>query len=414
MHYKKETHAIRMARLLVIKKMGGDLSESQQVDMDQWCEFSAEGQKLYKELFDGIDPLATSEELARYDGVKALKRFQKNRVSQPPISKFRKPILQWISVAAILVCCTSIGIYLYNLQSNADLKDTQAMEEDVMPGTDKAILTLADGTVVHLKEGHSGIVVGSNDIKYSNGHTLESDVINSQQGQLLSLRTPRGGQYQVQLSDGTKVWLNADSELKYPLQFSGDSREVELSGEAYFEVTHRYQNTKRDGQRLPFIVRSDRQIIQVLGTSFNVNTYPGAPSKTTLLEGSVAVCRTDKQERFLLKPHQQLTIDDDNVKLKNIESGDIPLWKDGVFILSDIALQDVMAQIARWYNVEVKYHSDELKTMKFEGSVPRYDKLKSLLSIIEKAGDVIFELKDNIIIVKKKPHNPTAYAKRKQ
>ncbi len=404
MDHKSEIQAIRIGHLLLLKKMGDeDLNASEQAILDQWRDSSVENQNLYQQLFGNQAQLHKWEDAKSYDAVKALGRFKAKRSNQPRVRRFSKSIIRWTVAAAVLLCVTgSIGIYLYNSYNTSEQGELVAVESDASPGTDKAMLTLADGTVVDLNEEQSGIIIGENGIKYRDGHVIEGSSLKNQKAQLLSLRTPAGGQYQVQLSDGTKVWLNAGSELKYPLQFTGEVREVELSGEAYFEVTQQYKNTKRGAERLPFIVRSDKQIIQVLGTSFNVYAYSGEVSKTTLLEGSVAVFRPDHKDRYQLKPYQQLTIEGEEIALKSIEMHEATLWKDGVFNLSGVALQDIMTQVSRWYDVSVSYQSAELKKMNFEGTVPRYENLKSLLSIIEKAGNVSFELKDNTVIVKKK------------
>lgn len=408
MDHKNEIHAIRMGRLLLRKKMQGNLTDSEQAALDQWCQSSPHYQRLYDEQFDPTAPHPELQTILRYDATKALDRLHKKRTHQQPVRRISKAVIRW-SAAAILLITSSVGIYLYNRHTLPQQKDTMALEADVSAGNDQAVLTLADGTIVDLSEEQAGIVIGEKGISYVNGSAIGDSHLKNQKEQILSLRTPRGGQYQIQLSDGTKVWLNAGSELKYPLQFTGDIRQVELSGEAYFEVAHQYKNTKAGAQRIPFTVLSDRQIIQVLGTSFNVSAYVGSPTKTTLLEGSVSISASNNQRKYLLKPLQQLTIDGDDVTLKNIESNNSTLWKDGVFNLSGVALQELMEQVSRWYNVDVSYRSPELRQLNFEGTVPRYETLKSLLAIIEKAGDVSFELKDNTVIVKKKPNKPTAY-----
>ena len=308
-----------------------------------------------------------------------------------------------IAVAAAVAAITlSIWIYISrhpNPSSRTAGRDLYT--NDITPGKNTATLTLADGKVISLSEAKSGVVIDASKITYSDNtviSTAHSDErsFNNANGKDLSIlrddvvvKTPRGGTYQVVLSDGTHVWLNADSKLDFPSNFRTlKQRIVKLTGEGYFEVA-------KDRAK-PFIVESSGQRVTVLGTHFNVNAYADeAAVRTTLLEGSVNVNGT------ILSPNQQAINAGNNIQIKAIDPASAIDWKNGEFVSDNENLASIMRKISRWYNVEVVYDSEELKKRTFDGSLSRYDNVSRILKAIEFAGAVKFKVEGRMITVLK-------------
>ncbi|MDR2283676.1 MAG: FecR domain-containing protein, partial [Sphingobacterium sp.] len=202
---------------------------------------------------------------------------------------------------------------------------------------------------------------------------------------------PRGGQYQITLSDGTKVWLNSDSRLKYPLHFIGAERTIELEGEAYFEVSHNYK---------PFVVKTDRQRIQVLGTKFNVSSYSdNTVATTTLLEGSVRV--STPYGNNLLAPGHELVVTTSGSKMNEVYAKDAIAWKEGLFVFDNITLDDVMDKVSRWYNVDIHFVDEGLKKELVFAVIQKSENISVVLDKIASTGIATFKVERGHINVTK-------------
>jgi len=270
----------------------------------------------------------------------------------------------------------------------------------IVPGSNKAYLTLANGQKIALTGVANGKIAkqaGITITKTRNGqlvYHIDKSPAGSNSNAAITfntIETPRGGQYQVILPDGTQVWLNAASSLKYPTTFSGNSRQVQLSGEAYFEVAH-------DAAR-PFKVLSKGQQIEVLGTHFNVNAYDDDPAiQTTLLEGSVKISNNTGQ--VMLKPGQQATLKDDYLQfsVKNVDANDAIAWKNGYFMFKNENIKSVMKKIARWYDVDIDYEGD-LYQKRLGGTVSKFEKINDLLHTIQLTHSVHFKVIGRRVIV---------------
>jgi len=260
----------------------------------------------------------------------------------------------------------------------------------VKPGGNSATLRLANGTLLELDKQASGIVMGES-ITYENGKSIAAAALDKQgmaadpSKVVLELATPLGGIYQITLPDGTKVWLNAGSSLKYPMSFAKNERRVSLEGEAFFEVT-------KDSAR-PFKVLSKGQEIEVLGTAFNVNAYPdNTVIKTTLVNGKVKLSNDKRySEAIYLLPGQQSTNSNNGkIQLANVDTAPFTAWKEGLFYFDETPLSDALQQIGRWYNVEVKYKGEVPQTH-FYGRIKRSKPLRDVLDVLEEGG-LRFEL----------------------
>jgi len=302
-----------------------------------------------------------------------------------------------IAIAASIVLCFGLGFYMISGRNALPLAAKTELK-DILPGGNKALLTLADGTVVNLDDAKNGQIANQNGIeirKAKNGQ-LEY-VINEVQNASLTgsnaISTPRGGQYQVSLPDGTKVWLNAATTLKYPYAFAKNERVVELNGEAYFEVA-------KDHAR-PFRVKTDAQTVEVLGTHFNINAYHDeAVVKTTLLEGAVRVSAASGSVN--LHPGEQAQFSMASARLIVDQQIDIDkemAWKNNIFSFDNDDLQSIMRQISRWYDVEVVYEG-KISTEKYVGEIPRSSNLAEVFKILE-LNHVHIDAKGKVLTITK-------------
>lgn len=304
--------------------------------------------------------------------------------------------------AAIIIIMCAVGAYFWTTNKKTDqtlANGNKQLQPDVPPGGDKAVLTLGDGSKIILDSAANGDLAdqgGVQVIKLANGQLLyQVKGLSENEVMLNTMSTPVGGQYQVVLPDGTKVWLNAASSITYPTAFNGKNRQVKISGEAYFEVVS--DKTK------PFMVDVDgRSSVQVLGTSFNINSYRDEPAiKTTLLEGSLKVTRemTDR-EGALLKPGQQASISDKTPGI--VVSPDIDLaqtiaWKNGLFNFNGLTVHEVLNQLARWYDIKIQIRGKE-PDFHFMGEMYRNVNLSDVLEMLKKFG-VKFRMEGKTLIV---------------
>lgn len=207
------------------------------------------------------------------------------------------------------------------------------------------------------------------------------------------MKTPRGGEYTVVLSDGTKVYLNAASELKYPVQFDSKKRQVHLSGEAYFEVT-------RDTNR-PFYVVTDAVRVKVYGTEFNVNTYGIGGTQTTLVSGKVGIRGKSSEREYMMEPSQlaEFDVNGEFKGIRNVNAGTYTAWKEGFFVFENEGLEDILNRLARWYDVDVFYGSEKVKGYHFTGHMEKYEDVEIILNAISKMVGVHFTIKDRTIVI---------------
>lgn len=348
---------------------------------------------------------------------------------------------QIAAVAAILVVVTMVW-YFYNSSYQRFDAGSGHKTADILPGGNSATITLPDGKKIALSNVKTGVVVNVGGLRYSDGSKVQvssrtepfgpdeksdqslrgssgdpslygykegrssSSDIGKIRSSYVVLSTPKGGTYQVVLPDGTKVWLNAASSLAFPPGFAGvSSRRVELKGEAYFEVAKVMVGAKK--MRMPFVVVSRGQEVEVLGTHFNINSYEDEGSiKTTLLEGAVRVTSLGNQGlssksyvgSSVLKPGQQAELTGNTIKLATADLEEVMSWKNGKFIFNDESLESIMRKVSRWYDVSVEYQGVS-KQLLFGGLVSRSKNISSVLEVMESTGKVKFKISGRKIIV---------------
>ena len=313
--------------------------------------------------------------------------------------KSRRMTLRWSVAASVILL---IGLFVGRaIDGVRDMREDQLLAKSVMqPGTSKAILTMADGEKVMLdRERKLDIQLNERMRVASNGQGIVYEengkgVVKEEYNKLV---TPIGGEYRLTLSDGTKVFLNAASELKYPVEFMGDRRVVDLDGEAYFEV-------HKDNQR-PFVVRTKGAEVCVLGTSFNVNTY-GDDGRiyTTLVNGSVRVLSVKNGQEKVLTPGMQgvMNMQTGQLMVREVDVESYVAWREGRFVFRTMTLDLIMQQLQRWYDFEVFYQNLELKDYEFRGVIKRDMDLDKVLSVIKATTNVDFEVKGKVITIIKR------------
>lgn len=359
------------------------------VELDEFLRYfwDDENEDIFKELmqsnFDSTAPEGFPQE--RVDRISHnVDDVVLNHVRPKP----RKlPTYRWLSiVAAAVVVLVGSYVFFNKVEEKPPIKFA-GTTEDVDPGTNRATLTLESSSSIALSEDKTGITIGKDGILYEDGTKIAENL----QVQHAVLSTPRKGQYQATLPDGSKVWLNAESSLHYPTAFTGNQRKVELKGEAYFEVAHNAEQ--------PFIVETASQQVKVLGTEFNINSYDNEPSTlTTLINGGIELNRKKDKTVKTLKPGQQASLGADNFTVSAVDIRPFVAWKKGEFRFKDTPLHEALRQIERWYDVEIDYTKipDDIEIYAY---IRRDKKLSSVLFALEKITDLKFTVKERRLML---------------
>lgn len=379
---------------LISLYMVGEISREEMDRLMRWVEMSDANRAFFQKV-SGDD--AWKERYARYrkiDEKAAFTRFERR------IKGRRVYFRQWIGYAAAV--CLVVGLVTWFWTGEDKSKQSMVMAESIQPGEMKATLKLSTGEEIRLdgKTEETVSAEGSMQVRNTNDGIIyeRQDTLSGNGGgenRFNTLKTSRGGEYSVILSDGTVVYLNSASELRYPVQFNERERIVYFSGEGYFEVA-------KDRER-PFHVVVDDMRIRVYGTEFNVNTFKETGVQTVLLEGSVGISVKGKQEEYRLKPSQMAEFNrkDLSVEVKDVNPESFVAWKAGFFAFDEESLEEIMNTLARWYDVEVFYVNNDLKNLHFTGHLKRYDQITTILKAIESAVNVKFSVKGRTISVMK-------------
>ncbi len=302
-----------------------------------------------------------------------------------------------LSAAAVVLLVAASSFYFIRLYQQDPLVAKSAdtslpqKKQDVLPGSNKAILTLSDGTSINLDAADTGKVAeqgGTGITKSGPGQLVYGPAVsgNGNSNLFNTITTPRGGQYQLVLPDGTSVWLNAASSLKFPTVFSGKSREVVLTGEAYFEVS--------SNKSKPFLVLARGSVTEVLGTHFNIMAYEDEVFTTTLFEGSVKV-KYRESERMIV-PGQEARIAG-TIKVSNADGDNAMAWKNGLMVFHNSSIQTIMRQISRWYDLTITYGGNMPQRL-FTGKIPRNAPLSQVLKVLE-LSNINFQIENKELIV---------------
>ncbi|SHE74063.1 FecR family protein [Pedobacter caeni] len=332
--------------------------------------------------------------------------FQAGRTEEELPVHQPKRWLAIVAAAAVLLLISAVALFYYSNYSDqenlagqpAEMAGTTAIH-DVEPGGNKAVLTLADGTRIALDEVSNGKIANQSGIsitKAADGqlsYTIkEGQDQQNETSQINTISTPKGGKYQINLPDGSKVWLNAASSLKFPTRFSEEERKVELKGEAYFEISKQHSRSGRQPFKVITLADNGRsQEVEVLGTHFNINAYGNENAmRTTLLEGSVRVTNLSSKASGLLTPGQQAILKNDRIKIATADLEEVMAWKKGNFLFNNLKLTDIMKQLERWYNVEVDYA--HIPDTRYHGFISKDVTLSQVLDMLELTGSLKFKI----------------------
>jgi ferric-dicitrate binding protein FerR (iron transport regulator) len=381
---------LRMAALTA-KRIKGTISREEESALDQWIAGSEHHQQLFEEMRDESYRAALLQEMDAPDIESALRKMSTRLGYENEYrSRFRRSI-RYVAAAtvAFLLVCSSLYVSWHKKSSVAWSPAHYRQNKDIAPGRNGAVLTLANGTRIVLDslddgviatQGGTKVVLNNRRLAYTPGPGSAGAV-----GYNI-MTTPKGRQFELVLPDGTRVWLNAASSLHYPTAFTGRERVVEIIGEAYFEVAH--------NERIPFKVKINNATeIEVLGTNFNVNAYNDEPViKTTLLSGSVKVTGGKKKQTLIMRPGQQSEVDTDGtINLEKDANTSLAVaWKEGRFEFQG-SIQDIMRQVARWYDVEVVYEGD-VSDKAFGGAISKYENVSRVLQMLELTGTIHFKM----------------------
>lgn len=296
-------------------------------------------------------------------------------------SNNRRSYIQWAAMLAIFM---GLSLLLYTYRSFLRSDDQVQTTVNIRPAKATASLLLGDGRHITLREAQSEVIIRNRQIFYGDGMPVSAEVFDAENQ--IKLHTPYGGTYKITFADGTQVQLNAGSTISFPVAFPADSRRVELVGEAYFDVE------KGTAQRWPFEVHSEQQIARVLGTTFNISAYPNTEKQTTTLyTGSLEIVDKRHAIPLRLKPSEQveLVATKPHAVVTPVGSNASD-WTRGLFVFDGQKLSDIMAQVERWYNVEVVFQ-DPVQAEIFNGSISRYKDLADVLAVMEMTGTVKFQ-----------------------
>ncbi|MDI3319844.1 FecR family protein [Pinibacter soli] len=387
---------------LFYRVIDGTASESEKIELAELSVQPKHEQQLTELLGEGWDTYASGEEI--FSNVvsanilnKAIESDKKYSDTVPSIGK-KEYRLSWVKYAAaiIIICGVGVGAYWWATNRTAENSVTDIHSKSIAqikPGGDKAILTLADGSVINLDSAANGNLTSQGGVrvrKLASGQiAYEMSGRQSEEVMWNKISTPKGGQYQLTLPDGTKAWLNAASSLRFPTAFTGTERRVELTGEGYFEVA---QNAAK-----PFYVNTGTTVVKVLGTAFNVMAYDDEDAKKiTLLQGGVLVNEASNTAKLV--PGQQATVEAGISVADNVDLEQVMAWKNGTFVFGEsMSVEEAMRQIARWYDVDVVFRHKI--NGHIGGSVSRNANISEVLKILELTGVVKVEVVGRKVIV---------------
>lgn len=373
---------------LIIKKLNGTLTPEEATVFDQWFNESPK----HRAYFEKVKAMHDKDVGPINEG-KAWRTLERKLERKP---KYR---IGWYAAAAIFTGII-VSTFFFRNQEQAPLdpgSKTEVLRSELKIGTDKAILTLTDGTEIPLEKGSAQTLrhatTNGQEIVYR--PTFSKETVRPEYNYLT---VPRGGQFSVALSDGTQVWLNSESQLKYPVAFAkGEAREVELLyGEAYFEVS---PSTLHNGAK--FKVATGTQEITVLGTQFNIKAYNDEETiQTTLVEGKVQV-NVGKESKTLVPREQSIVRPGSNdIGVKEVDVYSATSWKKGIFSFNDMPLEEIMRVLARWYDIEVVFHDPSLKNSSFTGVLRKNQHIDVILESIKTTTNMNYEINKNTVIFK--------------
>ena len=356
------------------------IDEEKRSELNKWLKKRKENQTLFQHL---EDPAYQSQHFSRYTQFNALEGWEK--VEPRLKSKSNNRFYRLLPYAAILILC--IGIITFLRTNSPQTNIPVSLHKNISNPTVR--LVMEDGNTLELNTTDSSQRLEHEDFKSDGKQLVYKHTESSGSPRFHLLQVPRGGEYALVLADGTRVWLNAETELSYPSYFSGKDRRVKLKGEAYFEVTA--------DTSMPFIVETKHLQINVLGTSFNISAYPDESHHATLAKGKIKAIYEEKQ--VILSPGEQALLTDSGMIVHAVDIATYTSWKERRFVFKNKPLQEVARDLERWYNVRLTIRQDA-QPIRLTANLPKYENIEKILHIIENIARVKCETNDQEIIIK--------------
>lgn len=370
----------------IVAFIKGIATPEQMVRLDVWLEESDENRRLLASLLDESVYEQRREEWGQLELNESFENVRKERNRRVRLRNMRR-----IAVAVSVLLLVTVGGTWLGKGDRDTVGHFQPTTETGVRG--RALLTLSTGERVVLSQQDTLLQSEEISIRVNRAgeavyETKDSVVPSSTTYNIMEV--PQGAEFHLTLGDGTKVWLNSGTRLRYPVKFTGDVRFVELSGEAYFDV-------KRD-EALPFVVKTSRSEVMVLGTEFCVKDYVNQVNQTTLVSGSVSV-KDFRGQSYVIVPGQQVCIDQDSSRVLEVETLYFTSWKDGYFMFDQATLERIMDELARWYNFDYFFANAEARNMMLTARIKKYDNIDTVLDILSRTGDIRFSRKGNTITI---------------
>lgn len=373
------------AAQLIVSRMTGMATPAGEEELDRWLEASPRNRRFYDHLTRNAAWGGALESYAAVDHRKAFGHFRRQTGLQA------RALRRTMRYAAAALLPAGVALFFLLRTPAGAGEEWQAT---ILPGTSKAVLVLDGGEEVRLGSGDTlaspqGKVLAcaktASGISYRNPEPASTTEFNA-------VYTPRGGEYQVTLSDGSVVYLNSDTRLRFPVAFGDTKREVHLSGEAYFEVA-------KDSR--PFVVVTDRIDVRVYGTAFNINTHDRAKVQTVLVRGEVGVSVRDSGREYRVKPSQMAEYDkaDGAMTLREVNTAHYVAWKEGYFVFEDRSLEQIMQTLSLWYDMDVAFADPRLRELRFTGHMRRYNQINVILNAISAGANVRFSIGERSVTV---------------
>ncbi len=380
--------------LAIARVISGEATGLESKTVKEWLEVSEVNKQLFEQLQDERQ-LARKVDIYRsIDKQAAFKEFLEGKKRIEDARK-RNRVIKMLKYAAVLILPLLAGsVYVWN--SAFTSKEKAQLTEVITCGETKAVLRLSDGNAIALSKENivlseqNGTMISTKE----HGGLVYQNNVGKQGPELIYniLEVPSNGEFFMQLADGSKVWLGACSKLKYPVAFNGDTREIYLEGEAFFDVA---KNPDK-----PFIVKTKDFLVKALGTSFNVMNYSDESfSHTTLKTGKIEV--TTQEQKLVLEPGEQVYYKDHQASVRNVDVEIYTAWMGNTFKFDKENIDVILRKIARWYDVHIFYMNESLKNYHFKGTLPKYTDIQDVLGLLEQTTDIKFEIKGNTVIVKK-------------
>ena len=382
--------AFEIARIIQ-KSLKGKLSESEEKLLSDWRKVSEENEHAFQRMISEDFYTVGMEKLETYDYRVAYGRFLQKKYQR---RRKRRFLISMARVAAVALPFVMAVVLYVGLNREEEQTLRPSLASNILPGTSKAVLTLANGQMIPLgKETTDSTIItdgtqisaSGSGITYVGGGESDAVVYNK-------LEIPRGGEFCLTLSDGTRAWLNSETSIQYPVVFGAKERRVFIQGEAYFEVA-------KDAKK-PFTVQFMSSSVTVFGTSFNIRAYPEEKqSQTTLAEGSVRIYSPGSS--ILLKPGEQAEVNalSGEMVKKEVEVKTFTSWKDGRFVFEQEPLENIMRTLERWYDIRVIFRDEGAKRISLSGNLKRYGDFSQVMNMLQMTGDVRFELHGNDVYI---------------